>query len=74
MNIKKLPGEIDRWCNALVTRGNVIPDANKKNVYLKACWLLAYYQKAVKHHSPVAADNIKTLTEALPVLRNQVHA
>lgn len=45
-----------------------IPEKNKKFYYLRACWLLAQYNK-MGNVSENAIDNIKTLKEWLPELK-----
>jgi len=60
----------------------IIPEANKKNMYLKACWLLAQLQKAVNQARSIkylprdiesgvkkAESNIRFLKEYLPMLQ-----
>lgn len=73
----RLESAIDYWIDGIESKTNIrCPIENKKNAYLKACWILSIYQSANLAFGGHDGEMLKTVEELksmLPKLREMYH-
>lgn len=67
MNITDAVYSIEETIVEIQSKGVVIPTENLKNIYVKACWIIAFLQQ---HAADAPGNYLKDLIKALPILRD----
>lgn len=70
-NKQRIEKEVVKWSDALVKKGMVIPEANKKSIATICCWLLSVYQKAALRKAVNSEENVALLKSYLSILNSK---